>query len=125
MSENPFEIPHAMRELADQNMKQAHAAYDQLTDFVTKTMNAWMSAMPPNPMASGFKDVQDRAMEFAKNNAESAFSFAGRVCNAQSSQEVLQLQTEFAQDRLKAFAQHTQDLYGLLRETFEKLQHRQ
>ncbi len=124
MSENPFEVPHAMRELADQNMKQAHAAYDQLADFVTKTMNAWTSAMPSSPMAIGFKDVQDRAMEFAKDNAESAFSFAGKVCNAQNPQEVLKLQTEFAQDRLKAFAQHTQDLYGLLKDAFEKLQHR-
>ena len=35
MAENPFEIPQQMRDLADQNIKQAHAAYEQLTDFVS------------------------------------------------------------------------------------------
>jgi hypothetical protein len=27
MIENPFEIPQSMRDLAEQNLKQAHAAY--------------------------------------------------------------------------------------------------
>ena len=53
MTENPVEIPQAMREQAEQNMKQAHAAYEQLTNFVTKAMDAWMGAMPiPWPLAS-------------------------------------------------------------------------
>ena len=29
MTENPFEIPQAMREQAEQNLKQLHAAYEQ------------------------------------------------------------------------------------------------
>jgi len=47
MTDNPLEIPQAMRDLAEQNIKQAHAAYEQLTDFVTKAMGAWMGAMLP------------------------------------------------------------------------------
>ena len=27
MADNPFEIPQALRDLTEQNMKQAHAAY--------------------------------------------------------------------------------------------------
>ena len=64
MTENPVEIPQAMCEQAEQNMKQAHAAYEQLTDFVTKAMDAWMGAMP-SPMTAGFKDVRGRAMDIA------------------------------------------------------------
>ena len=78
MSDNPFEIPQPMRDMADQNMKQAHAAYEQLTNFVAKTMNSWMGAVPSNPMTSGFKDVQDRAMDFAKDNAEFGFLLRGK-----------------------------------------------
>ena len=74
MTENPFEIPQQMRNLAEQNIKQAHAAYEQLTDFVTKAIDAWMGAMPASPMAAGLKDFQDRAVEIAKKNAESAFA---------------------------------------------------
>ena len=35
VSDNQFEIPKAMRDLAEQNMKQAQTAYGQLTNFVT------------------------------------------------------------------------------------------
>ena len=52
MTENPFEIPQALRDVAEQNMKQAHAAYEQLTDFVTKALAAWTDAMPASPMAA-------------------------------------------------------------------------
>src|SRR6516225_3359563 len=121
MSDNPFEIPQPIRDMAEQNMKQAHTAYEQLSNFVTKTMNTWMGVMPSNPMTIGFKDVQDRAMDFAKDNAESAFSFAGKICNAQTSQEILLIQTQFAQDRMQAYAEHTQELYGLIGEAFQKL----
>ena len=122
MPDNPFEIPQSMRDVAEQNMKQAHAAYDQLSEFVSKTMNAWRDAMPATSIAAGFKDVQDSAMNFANDNAESAFSFAGKICNAQDTQEILALQAQFAQDRMQAFAAHTQELCGLIREAFQKLQ---
>ena len=31
MADNPFEIPQQMRDLTEQNLKQAHATYEQLT----------------------------------------------------------------------------------------------
>ena len=55
MADNPFEIPQALRDMSEQNLKQAHAAYEQLTDFVTKAMDAWMGAMPASPMAAGLQ----------------------------------------------------------------------
>ena len=65
MTEYPFEIPQAMREQAERNIKLAR----ELTDFVTKAMDAWIGAMP-SPMATDFKYVRERAMDFAKENAE-------------------------------------------------------
>ncbi len=123
MADNPFEIPQNMRDLAEQNMKQAHAAYDQLTDFITKAMDAWMGAMPSNGLATGFKDVQGRAAEIAKKNADSAFALVEKVAKAQNFQEIVTLQTQFAQDQMKAFTTQTQELYKLIGETVQKLQH--
>jgi hypothetical protein len=120
MADTPFEIPQQMRDLADQNIKQAHAAYEQLTDFVTKAVGAWMGAIP-SPMAAGFKDFQDRAAEIAKKNAESAFALIEKMAKAQNIQEVLTLQTQFAQDQMKAFTTQTQELYKLIGEAFQKL----
>ena len=86
MADTPFEIPQQMRDLADQNIKQAHAAYEQLTDFVTKAVAAWMGAIP-SPMAAGFKDFQDRAAEIAKKNAELAFALIEKMAKAQNIQK--------------------------------------
>jgi hypothetical protein len=52
MADNPFEIPQAVRDLVEQNVKQTHAAYEQLNEFVTKAMGTWTGALPANPMAS-------------------------------------------------------------------------
>ena len=121
MADTPFEIPQQMRDLADQNIKQAHAAYEQLTDFVTKAVGAWMGAIP-SPMAAGFKDFQDRAAEIAKKNAELAFALIEKMAKAQNIQEVLTLQTQFAQDQMKAFTTQTQELHKLIGETVQKVQ---
>jgi len=120
MTENPVEIPQAMREQAEQNMKQAHAAYEQLTNFVTKAMDAWMGAMPENAMSAVFKDAQDRAMHIAKENAESVFTFAGKISNAQTPQDIATLQMQFAQDRMQAFVTQTEEFQRLIEDALQR-----
>ena len=120
MADNPFEIPKNMRDLAEQNMKQAHAAYDQLTDFVTKAMGAWMGAMPSNPVAAGFKDIQDRAVAMAKQNADTAFSVAEKMATAQNLQEIVTLQTRFAQEQMQSYTAQTQELHKLIGDAVQK-----
>jgi hypothetical protein len=99
MADNPFEIPQQMRDLTEQNLKQAHAAYEQLADFMTKSMSTWMAAMPSSPAVAGFKEVQDRAVEAAKKNADAAFALADKLSKSKDLQEILTLQTRFAQGK--------------------------
>ena len=122
MADNPFEIPQQIRDLTEQNLKQAHAAYEQLADFMTKSMTAWMGAMPASPAAAGFKEIQDRGVEMAKKNADSAFALAGRISKAKDFQEILGLQTRFAQDQTQAFASETQELHKLISDAVQKAQ---
>jgi phasin family protein len=56
-------------------------------------------------------------MDFATDNAERACTFAGKVCNAKTSEEILTLQTRFAQDLMQTFVKNTQELYDLIGET--------
>jgi len=100
--------------------KHAHH-FEQLTDFVTKAMDAWTGAMPSNPMTAGFKDAQGRAMQIAKENAESVFTFAGKISNARTPQDIVTLQTQFAQDRMQAFVTQTQQLFS--GEAIQKSEH--
>ena len=122
MTENSFEIPQALRDVAEQNMKLAHAAYEQLSDFVTKAMDAWMGAMPSS-MAAGVMDVQGRAVQIAKENAESVFAFAGKISNVRTPQDIVTLEAQFAQDRIQAFGTQTQQLFSVIEETIQKWKH--
>jgi len=79
--------------------------------------------VPSNALAPGFKDVQGRAAEIAKKNADSAFALLEKITKAQNFQEILTLQTQFAQDQMKAFTTQTQELHKLIGETLQKLQH--
>ena len=122
MGDSAFEIPQQMRDLADQNIKQAHAAYGQLMAFVTKVMDPWTGAMPANPMAAVFKDVQGRAMQIAMENADSAFALWEKIAKAQNFQEALTLQAHFAQDQMQAYATQMQELQRLIGEALQKAQ---
>ena len=116
MTDNPLEIPQHMRDLAEENIQRAHAAYEQHTDFVTKALDAWIGAIPSSPMAKGFKYVQDQATEIAMENAELAFAFASKISDAQTFEEIATLEAQFVQDRMQAFLAQTLQLYGLIRE---------
>ena len=73
MADAVFEIPQTLRDVSEQNLKLAYAAYDRLIDFVMRAMDAWMEEMPSYPTTAGFVEVQGRAAHFAKDNADSAF----------------------------------------------------
>jgi len=120
MADNPFEIPQALRDVSEQNLKQAHAAYEQLTDFATKATAAWTGALPSNPMAAVFKDVEDSAMQIAMENAESVFTFASKISNVRTPQDIATLETQFAQDRMQAFVTQTQQLFSVIEEAIQK-----
>ena len=120
MTENPLEIPQALRDVSEQNLKQARAAYEQLMDVMTKAVGAWTGALPSNPLAAVVKDVQDRAMHIARENAKSVFTFAGKISNALTPQDIVTLETQFAQDRMQAFVTQTQQLFSVIEEAIQK-----
>lgn len=119
MIENPFEIPQNLRAVSKQNLNQAHATYDQLMNFMTRAVDAWMGAIP---MISDFKDVHGRTMQFAKDNADCAFEFSWQISNARTLPEILALQTHFAQDRVQEFTAQTQELQSLIEEALQKIE---
>ncbi len=124
MAQNPFEIPQQMRELAEKNVEQARATYGQFMDAMTQAMSMWSKGMPSNEVTSGFKVVQDLATKFAKQNAEAAFAVASELANAKDFQEVLALQSQFAQTQMQAYAFQAQEIGRLMTEASQNLQPR-
>ena len=72
---NPFEMPPQVRELAEKNIDQARQFYDQWMEGTARVMSMW-SATPVGGMVPGFDSLRERAIKFAKDNAEAAFALA-------------------------------------------------
>ena len=122
MGDTPsFEIPPQLCEMAEKNAEQARAAYGQFMDFLTQAMNTW-SKGPSTGGAAGFKAVQDRAINFAKENAERSFSLASEIARAKDVQEVLTLQSRYAQTQMQLFAVQAQQLSWLMADAMREMQ---
>ncbi len=119
----PFEMPKQLRELAEKNVEQARAAYAQFMDAMTQAMSAWSTA-PSSMMTSGFSDVQELAIRFAKENAEAGFALARELANAKDIQGVLSLQSRYAQTQVQSYAHQAQELGRLIAEAVQSLKPR-
>ncbi len=72
--------------------------------------------------ASGFKAVQERAIHFAKENAETSFTLASELAQAKNLQNVLTLQSRYAQNQMRSYALQAQELGQLMAEAVRNVQ---
>ena len=121
MADNPFEIPQQMRDMAEKNVEQARMAYGQMMDSMMKAMGMWSAAVPANEMTSGFKVTQERATRFAKQNAEAGFALAAELATAKDIQEVLSIQSRYAQTQMQSYALQAQELGRLMADSAQKM----
>lgn len=122
MAETPsFEIPPELREMAEKNVEQARAAYGQFMDFLTQAMGAWAST-PGGAEMGGFRAVQEKAVGFAKENAERSFALASELSRAKDMQEMLTLQSRFVQTQMQTFGIQAQQLSWLMADALRNMQ---
>jgi len=117
----PFEIPQQLRELAERNVEQARAAYGQFMDAMTQAMGMWTNASPAGAMTGGFKVVQDRAVKFAKQNADACFNLASELANAKDLTDVMGTQARHAQTAMQTYALQAQELGRLMLEASQSM----
>lgn len=121
MGDNPaFEIPPELRDMAEKNVEQARAAYGQFMDFMTQAMGAWKSSS--NAELIGFGTLQEKAVTFAKENAERSFTLASDLARAKDVQEVLTLQSRYVQTQMQTYGIQAQQLSWLMADAFRNLQ---
>jgi len=118
----PFEVPQQLRELTERNVEHARATYGQFMDAVSQAMGVWASAAPPNAMLASYKVVQDRAVKFAKQNAEACFNLASELANAKDVADVLGIQSRHAQTQMQSYTLQAQELTRLMVEAAQSLQ---
>jgi len=113
---NPFEIPQQMRELAEKNVEQARATYGQFLDAMMQATSMWTASVPANDMTSGFKAVQDKALRFTKQNADSCFNMATEIAAAKDMQELFAIQSRYAQQMMQTFSLQAQEIGRIMTE---------
>ena len=119
MAQNPFEMPKAMRDLAEKNVEQAQTAFRQFSDAMTQAMGMWSKAIPANEATAGFAAVQDRAVSFAKQNAEAGLALASDLAKVKTPQDILALQSRYTQSQMQAYVQQTQEIGRLMAEAMQ------
>lgn len=104
----PFEIPHDMRAAAERSVEQAKLAF---TDYAKAAKEAfsnfdqWVTANQAS--AQGFSR---KAMDFAQRNGLSAFDFAQEIVQAKDINELIKMQTEFAQSQIQVLTEQIKTL---------------
>ena len=119
--DSQFDMPHQLRELTERNVAQARGAYIQFLDAIVQATNMWLGAMP-NEMTFGTKAIYERAILFAKQNVEACFAFARELANARDLQDVIGIQSRYAQAQMQAYALQAQELGRLMAETSQIVQ---
>lgn len=109
-----FEIPEAMREIAEKNVDQARAAYEQFSAMAEKAQS--MASTSSDAMAATARDIQAKALGFAQENMESGFSLASDLAKAKDLQEYFSIQTKYAQSQMKTYTEQAQELGRLMGE---------
>lgn len=117
MPKNQFEIPSELRQFAEENVERSRQLYLQLVDGVSQVMGAW--APSSSAAAREFNDVREKAAEFAKVNADAAFTLAKEFAKARDLQEMLTLQTRYVQSQIRTYAEQTQQFGDLISKAFE------
>lgn len=124
MSNTPqFEIPAAVREIAERNVEQAKSAYTQLMDMARQAQDMMakstgMSGMMP----SGAVELQMRTMQYAQENINASFELASELARAKDLKNYLEIQTRFAQRQIQTYTQQAQDIGRLMTEFTQKSQ---
>jgi len=108
-----FEVPQELRHLAEENVERARQLYLQFMDGVGQAMATWSSASS-DVIAPGFREVQERAVKLANENAEAAFKLAKDVAQAKDLHELIDLQTRYVQSQMKWYAEQTQEFGRLM-----------
>lgn len=114
-----FEIPDAMRDMAERNVEQARSAYAQFMDMARKARDA--VAKSQGAMAVGALDIQAKALQYAEQNINASFNFAADLARARDLKEYIDIQTRFAQRQMQDYARQAEDLGRMLTDAAQKV----
>ncbi|MEQ1719108.1 MAG: phasin family protein [Hyphomicrobium sp.] len=115
-----FEIPSAVRDIAERNVTQVRHAYEQVADLMRKAQDAMVKSQ--GAMTQSAIEIQAKSLQYAQANIEQNFKFAADLARARDLKDYLEIQSRYAQAQLAVYAQQAQDITRMMGEAAHKSQ---
>jgi phasin len=107
MKTTGFEIPAEMKAMAEKGIETARQAFQGYLNATEKALGAMASSTGAQESA---REVSRKAMGFAQENVIDNFALIDKLMRAKDVEEVIRLQTEFAQVQAQKLATQTKTL---------------
>lgn len=117
-----FEIPEAMRDMAERNVEQARSAYNQFLDMARQAQD--LVAKSSDTMAQSAREIQLKAMRYTEQNMEANFAFVGELAKARDLREYMDIQSRHAQRQMQTYSDQAQELSRLIADVAQRVQRR-
>ena len=117
----PFAIPPELRQVWESNLDHARTAYGQLVEVLARVSGLVAKAMPTSEMAAGLVAIQQRTIQFVKQNADAYFAFAHDLAKASDIQELIAIQNRYATTQMQAFTSQAQELARLMAQAAQRI----
>lgn len=117
-----FEIPEAMRDMAERNVDQARSAYGQFLEMARQAQD--LVSKSSDTMAQSAREIQIKAMRYAEQNMEANFAFVGDLAKARDFRDYMEIQSRHAQRQMQTYSEQAQELGRMMAEVAQKVQRR-
>ena len=117
-----FEIPEAMRDMAERNVDQARSAYGQFLEMARQAQD--LVSKSSDTMAQSAREIQIKAMRYAEQNMEANFAFVGELAKARDLRDYMEIQSRHAQRQMQTYSEQAQELGRMLADVAQKVQRR-
>jgi phasin len=111
-SNSEFEIPEAVREMAEKGVEQARRAYDQFLEQSRKAQD--MVTRSSAAMGASAKEIHAKALQYTEENMKSGFDLADKLSKAKSVREALELQAEYARHQMEIYTRQARELTAMM-----------
>jgi phasin len=115
---NTHQFPDMFREMAEKGVTQARDTYSQVRNAAEDATEILEETV--ETARKSYLDINARAIDAAKSNADATFKFVKDFMSVKSLSEAVELQTAFARDRFDAFTKQAKDMQGLTQKMAEE-----
>jgi phasin len=115
-----FEIPEAMRDMAERNVEQARSAYNQFLDMARQSQD--LVSKSSDTMAQSAREIQAKTLRYAEQNMEANFAFVGDLAKARDLRDYMDIQSRHAQRQMQIYSEQAQELGRMIADVAQKVQ---